>query len=358
MLNNREYNISYKSYNYVNFKLMTRVESSKRNNIIIESFGGTGGCITGSCHRVTINNSTKFLVDSGMYQGKFEERSKEGIKRNFQPMKNVASEVKNVLETHVHIDHIGRLPMIFKDGFTPTVLASELTAELMEPVLLNSAEIQESKPPQERLYDRWDVDKTLRHIKGVKPFKMVEIGQNITAEFLLNGHIFGGSSIFIRNHSSDKNIFFTGDMGKPYQSLCGGYKEYVNFYPKDPISILMVESTNFERQPISFKEKKKKFLEEIYKVWEGGGNPVFPTLSFHRTPELMELIYNCKKNGELPKDLITTVDAPYAMKLIYRTIDLGPKYLSRRYGDDPFFYKTEESSMDRFDLENLRIIGS
>gem|GEM_PF-2473495 len=357
ILNKREYNVSYKSFNDDNLKLMTKIESSKRNNTTIESFGGTGGCVTGSCHRVTINND-KFLVDLGMYQGKFEERSKQGIRRNFQPMKDVANGVKSVLETHVHIDHVGRLPMIFKDGFTPTVLASELTAELMEPVLLNSAEIQENKPPQERLYDKWDVDKTLRHVKGVKPFKMVEIGKNITAEFILNGHIFGGSSIFVRNHSSGKNIFFTGDMGKPYQSLCGGYKEYVDRFPKDPINALMIESTNFERQPISFEEKKRKFLEEIYKTWEGGGNPLFPTLSLHRTPELMELICNCQKSGELPNDFEIIIDAPYAMKLLNKTKDLGPKYLSRRFGDDPSFYKTDESSMARFDLENLTIIES
>jgi hypothetical protein len=54
---------------------MKRIESPKRG-ISIESFGGTGGLITGSCHRVTIKDSV-FLVDSGMYQGAFEEGLKK-----------------------------------------------------------------------------------------------------------------------------------------------------------------------------------------------------------------------------------------------------------------------------------------
>ena len=339
---------------------MKRIESSK-DQISIESFGGTGGFITGSCHRVSIGKDFAILVDSGMYQGKFEERSEKGERRNFTPMKNIAVGVTDVLETHIHIDHIGRLPKVYKDGFTPTILATELTTKFMETVLLNSAEIQEEKNSQERLYDKWDVDKALRHIKAVKPFRKIDIGQknsHLTAEFLPNGHVMGSSSIIVREHSKNITILFTGDMGKPNQSLCGGYKEFIDEYPNDPINILMIESTNFERKPISFEDKKNKFLESVYKTWENGGNPLFPTLSFHRTPELIELINNCQKSGELPSDFKMIIDAPYAMELLDITRKIGPKYLSRGYGDNPTFYKTDEESINRFDLKNLTIVGS
>ena len=339
---------------------MKRFESSK-DQISIESFGGTGGLITGSCHRVTISKDFAILIDSGMYQGKFEERSERGERRNLTPMKNIAAGVTDVLETHIHIDHIGRLPKIYKDGFTPTILATEVTTSFMEAVLLNSAEIQEEKNSQEKLYDKWDVDKTLRHIKTVKPFRKIDIGRknsHLTAEFLPNGHVMGSSSIIVREHSKNTTILFTGDMGKANQSLCGGYKDFINDYPNDQIDILMTESTNFDKKPVNFEEKKKKFLESIQNTWENGGNPVLPTLSFHRTPELMKLINNCQKNGELPSDLKMIIDAPYAMELLEITKRIGSKYLSKGYGDNPNFYKTDEESISRFDLKNLTIIGS
>lgn len=339
---------------------MKKQESFKRDNITIESFGGTGGWVTGSCHKLKIKNST-FLVDAGSYQGKFEERSEKGVRRNFEPMKNIASEVTEVLESHVHIDHTGRTPKIFKEGFTPKVLATEVTAAFMKPMLENSAEIQENEHPSNRLYDKYDVDKTLRYTKAVKPFELIDIGQKkdrITAEFIPNGHVMGSASIIIRDHSDRKTIMLTGDMGKPTQSLCGGYLEHANRFPQDPINVLMIEATNFEKEPIEFEEKKAKLVMAINEVWAGGGNPVFPTLSFHRAQEIMELFHNLQKTGEIPADCEIIIDAPLAIKVLDTIIELGPNHLSRRYGDDPRFYKTNESSIGRFELENLTIIGS
>jgi metallo-beta-lactamase family protein len=269
--------------------------------------------------------------------------------------------VTDVLETHAHIDHIGRLPMIFKNGFTPNVLATPVTAAFMKPMLENSAEIQEEENPQNRLYDRWDVVKALRHVKTIEPFETVSVGQkrsNVTAEFLINGHVMGSASILIRDGNYGKNILFTGDMGKPEQSLCGGHKEYGNEYPKDPINILVVESTSFDRTPVDFEQKKKKFMEEINETLNGGGNPVFPTLSFHRAQEIIELFHNCQESGELPADCEIIIDAPLAIKLLKVLKGLGPEYLSKRYGEDPIFYETDQSSIGRFDLANLTIIGS
>lgn len=336
---------------------MKTIETLERP-ITIESFGGTGGMITGSCHKIEIKDSV-VMVDSGMYQGRGEERSERGVRRNFEPFK-MAEKVTHIMETHSHIDHIGRLPMIFKRGFTPTVLATEGTAAFMKPMLYNSAEIQESENPQNRLYETDDVDQTLKYLNTVEPFKKIPIGQEpngITAEFLLNGHVMGSSSIIIRS-PNNKNILFTGDMGKPVQSLCGGYEDFITRYPTDPINTIVAESTNFDKNPVSFEKKQSEFLAAIKNVWVNGGNPVFPVLSFHRTQEIIEMIHNSQENGEIPRDCKIIIDAPLAIKLLKTFKKLGSHHLSPRYGDDSNFYQTDENSIARFNLKNLTIIKS
>lgn len=335
----------------------------KKEKTIIESYGAMGGLVTGSCHMFETRGS-KILIDVGMFQGHNEERSKQGERRNFMPMSNIAKGVTDILITHAHIDHTGRLPMIYEKGFKPTTLATDGTAAFMVPMLKNSAEIQLSEQNEEnRLYDMNDVEKAIRNTRAIKPFKKVDIGQNnsgMSAEFILNGHITGSSSILIRNPNSHENILFTGDMGKPNQSLCGGYRDFIDNIPKDPINVLVIESTSFDKEPVSFKEKENIFVNKINDTFENGGNVVIPVLSNHRMPEVLEVILNSIKSHKLPSDTSIIIDSPLGVDLmsVYEKID--PKYISRGYGDDLNFYKTDEESMARFDLvsKDIKIIGS
>jgi len=339
---------------------MEKIESSKEN-MLIESYGGTGGLVTGSSHLLEIKGS-KILVDMGMFQGHKDENAENGDRRNFTPLTEMARGLSDVLVTHAHIDHIGRLPMIYQKGFRPRTLATEATVDFMDPMLYNSAEIQSSdRNVENRLYGMNDVETTLRHVRGVSPFKEIQVGQNnsgISAEFLLNGHVMGSSSILIRNPHGNKNILFTGDMGKPIQSLCGGYTDFMARYPQDPINVLVVESTNFEKEPIPFKNKEEELVGKINETFADGGNVVIPVLSYHRTPEILEMLFNAKKSGKLSSEVKIILDGPLSVKLMDVSKELGSDYISRRYGDDPDFYKTDEESLARFDLKDVSLINS
>jgi metallo-beta-lactamase family protein len=206
------------------------------------------------------------------------------------------------------------------------------------------------------------VDNTLRHVVIVKPFREINIGEKYsrtTVQFLPNGHVMGSNSILIKTQgdSGNANILFTGDMGKPHQSLCGGYLDQASQYPNDPIDVLVVESTNFLREPISFREKQANLLNEIQNVWKNGGNPLLPTLSFHRFQEIIEILHN--NQGKLiPEDCKIFIDAPLGMTLLEDFKELDPDQLTRRFGDEANYYKTIEESLARFNIRNVTIINS
>jgi len=266
--------------------------------------------------------------------------------------------------THSHIDHCGRLPLAFKKGFRFDIYATEATASLAEKMLINSGEIQEDQPEGKRLYEKKDVDLTLRHLKAVEPFKEFSVGRRhsyIKGEFLSNGHILGSASVLLRDERNPifhRNVFFSGDIGKPIQSLSGGYSDFVSRYPGDPIHAMVLESTNFEKNPIPFTEKESQFMAYIESIWAGGGNVLLPTLSLHRSQEILEMLHNLQKSGRIPSDCRIFMDAPLAMSLTETYIDCGADYFFPRYGNDQNFYKTERDSLTRFDIENLEIIGS
>jgi len=340
---------------------MSRSEYVKEK-IEIQSFGGNGGLVTGSCHKLQIRDN-QIMVDLGLFQG-LEERGKKGEQRNLGLRDVDFRGVSNVLLTHSHIDHCGRLPLAFKKGFRFDIYMTDATASLTEEMLLNSAEIQEQQLPSVRLYERRDVETTLRHVKAVEPFREFRIGQRhsgITGEFLPNGHILGSASVLVRDKRNPyhfRDIFFSGDIGKPIQSLSGGYNDFVDRYPGDPIHAMVLESTNFEKSPIPFVEKEDRFVSCLEKIWSSGGNVLLPVLSLHRSQEIMEMLHNLQASGRIPEDCLVFIDAPLAMKLTRTYQELAPEYFLRRYGNDDEFYKTEKASLSRFDIKNLTVIDS
>lgn len=100
--------------------MKNRHETIRPSKIGISFYGGVEGLVTGSCYRVNYKD-LRTCIDLGLFQGRHEERSGRGVRRNFTPMGKIIREVTDVLISHPHIDHIGRLPMIYKDGFTPNI---------------------------------------------------------------------------------------------------------------------------------------------------------------------------------------------------------------------------------------------
>jgi len=304
---------------------MSKSAECFKEKFSIESLGAAGGMVTGSLHKLRHGEST-IVVDAGIFQGKYDAFLPDGKSRNAEDLGNTKN-ITDILLTHAHADHVGRLPLFYKKTSTPRTLATEMTKELMEIILRDSAKIQKD---QDKLYTCEDIDRVLNYVNVVKMGKQIKIGNKhdkLTAQWTYNGHIPGSASIIIEKAGLRGGILFSGDIGKEIQPICGGWGESKERdYPKDlPIKAMWIESTNFDRESVTFDEKYEQFLGSINKILKDGGSVVIPAISMQRNQEIVEIIRYAQEKGDIPQNSKIYKDAPLASKCLR---SLVPAFLS------------------------------
>ncbi len=305
---------------------------------------GAAGSVTGSCYLVESSHGRKILVDCGLFQGGKQIEARNWKSWGFDP-----AEINTVLITHAHLDHIGRLPKLVRDGFSGKVITSHPTAELSRIMLLDSAHIQEmdsewqnrknrrkNNSPVKPLYSTEDAEKTLNFIKGVDRDQKIEIEPGFTARFRNAGHILGSSIIelWVEDENETKKIIFSGDIGKNDQLIV-----------KDPELIhdadyVFIESTYGDRLHRSFDDSKEELLEAINYAVENGEKIIIPAFAVERTQEILYILGEFSRQGKLP-DIPIYLDSPLAIKAteIFRN---NTKYYDDKAkailasGEDPF----------------------
>ena len=101
------------------------------------TFLGATKIVTGSNFLVEAAGK-KFLVDCGLYQGKAELEEQNYREFDYNP-----AEIDFMLLTHAHIDHSGRIPKLYNDGFKGPIYAHKATCDLCALMLPDSGHIQE-----------------------------------------------------------------------------------------------------------------------------------------------------------------------------------------------------------------------
>lgn len=103
--------------------------------LTIKHHGAVQG-VTGSCHELFIDDDHSILVDCGLFQG--AETSGSGAGSNQLEIEFDITAVQALFVTHVHIDHVGRLPYLLAAGFTGPIYCSKPSAELL-PLVIEDA---------------------------------------------------------------------------------------------------------------------------------------------------------------------------------------------------------------------------
>ncbi|EQB40621.1 hypothetical protein M947_02100 [Sulfurimonas hongkongensis] len=283
----------------------------------VTSYGAAQN-VTGSCHLVELLG-LNILIDCGMFQGEF------GAEKNYDDFEFDVREIDYLIITHGHLDHIGRVPKLVKDGFDGVIIATEATKEIANIMLLDSAKIlrEEYKTLRRKAKRRGDEKRiieplyTIEHVKEVflKEWQTLEyrkelkLSKDVTITFGDAGHILGSAFVMIdyRDKESKKRVAFSGDIGS---------KERMILDPLDTLSsadTLFMESTYGDRNHRSLKASIKEFKETIIKTLRRDGNVIIPSFALERTQEILWLLNNMESDGELPKCQVF-LDSPLATK--------------------------------------------
>jgi metallo-beta-lactamase family protein len=284
------------------------------------TFLGAAKTVTGSNFLVEAAGK-KFLVDCGMYQGKVAEELE-----NSDPFLYDVHEIDFMLLTHAHIDHSGRIPKLYNDGYRGNIYATKATCDLCEIMLPDSGHIQEieiewknrkrkreGKQPLPPLYTAEDAYRCLEIFKPVDYDDIVDIDNNISVRFNDAGHMLGSAIIEIWATEDGKTTkaVFTGDLGNNDLPLLDSPTMISN------ADYLVMESTYGNRLHIRNDDKAKMFLDIVSETLDNGGRVIIPSFAVGRT---QEILYELDK---LKDDL--GQDEEFAKK--YRTIMNVPVYV-------------------------------
>ena len=313
------------------------------------TFLGATKAVTGSNFLVE-GAGKRFLVDCGLHQGRMEEEL-----LNDKPFAYDVNSIDFMLLTHAHIDHSGRIPKLYKDGYRNPVYATKATVDLCEIMLPDSGHIQETeneiknkkrkragqKVLLEPLYTAQDAIDCMEIFKRVNYDEIVDVAPDIQVRFNDAGHMLGSSiiEIWVTENGKQEKIVFSGDLGNNDIPLLASPTMI------DSTDYLIMESTYGSRLHLRNDDKAELFLNIVSETINNGGTVVIPSFAVGRT---QEILYELNKIKDQHKD-----DEEFQKK--YQTLMNIPVYV-----DSPLAVSATEvfrKNMDLFDDEIKEFIS-
>jgi len=279
---------------------------------------GAAEVVTGSCHLLELDSGTRILIDCGMFQGREEKRNYEDF--GFDP-----KTIDYLLVTHAHLDHVGRIPKLVKEGFEGKIVITDATRDLAEVIMLDSAKIMKEdyltlhRKAERRgkekevplpLYKENDVLAALALKRFVPEYdEAFELYEGVTVTYRNAGHILGSAFIEIRykEGKEEKIIVFSGDIGNDNDMVLP------NLVSCEKADYLYVESTYGDRNHQGALESLEEFKSVINNTLDNWGNVLIPSFAIERTQEILCILKEMHDKGELPECKIF-LDSPMAEK--------------------------------------------
>ena len=368
------------------------------------SFFGATREVTGSFHTLTTGHDT-ILLDCGLFQGKRKETEAKNRVLPVDP-----KILTNMILSHAHIDHSGRLPMVATNAFNGQIFCSRATAAATQYLLRDSAKIQEGDASylnyktaktflakvktangkiaisgadlQEikamlksgdhglrseviekllaehhleivtPLYTMTEVEEALSHFQGIPYGETVTIGRDLTCTFYEAGHILGSAMSVIRyeGQGQTKTVLYSGDLGRFNKPIL-----------KDPnlrfadehrnIDLFIMESTYGNRLHEPMQDMKPLLKKTLIETFDRGGSVIIPAFAYGRTQELLYFLHELYLAKEVPP-MPVWVDSPLATQITHV------------FGEHPETYDQEtheaflKKGLNPFDFLQLKFVQS
>ena len=241
--------------------------------------------VTGSCHQLRMDAYSSLLIDCGLFQSG-EKSLGSGGGEHTPAITFELGDVKALVVTHVHADHIGRIPYLLAAGFKGPIFCSEPSAKLLPLVLEDAFKLDFSR----------DESKVDRYVKRVQeqiialPFNqwfVIEQSDGLLARIRLQkaGHILGSAyvecDLTYPQLNVNRRIVFSGDLGASNAPLLAAP------VPPEKADVLVLESTYGDRLHEDRSTRQARLESAIDKALADHGTLLIPAFSLGRTQELL-----------------------------------------------------------------------
>ncbi len=265
------------------------------------------GTVTGANFLFEADQSS-MLIDCGMIQGE-----KFALEENNREFFYDISSIDALIITHAHLDHVGRIPKLVKEGYSGPIYSTPETRELAELVLNDAVGIIAMESRQNGgvpMYDTDDVQAVFPLWKTIPYHQEAKITDDISVFLKDAGHILGSAMVEIRTVGQDGTplkVLFTGDVGNSPAPLLRD-TEVVG-----DVNYMITESVYGDRNHEPKDTRTEQFQKIINDTINRGGTLVIPAFSIDRTQVLLYELNNLveqKKIASVP----VFVDSPMAIK--------------------------------------------
>jgi metallo-beta-lactamase family protein len=278
------------------------------------TFLGAARTVTGSQYLLETGDE-RLMVDCGLFQGPKDLRL-----RNWAEAVGDPASVSWLVLTHTHLDHIGRVPRLVKQGFRGRILCTPATRDLAEILLLDAAHLQEEDAaylnrkgltkhaPALPLFDATDVEAALPLFETVPLAQERTLSDRLSFTFRDAGHLLGAASavVELREGGAATRILFSGDVGR-----------FDTVLTRDPelapeADYMLVESTYGDRAHavVPLLDQLEGVLRRTF---ARGGVLLVPAFAVGRAQQMLSLIDELVTAGRM-RPFPIHLDSPMAIE--------------------------------------------
>src|SRR3989338_3302109 len=260
--------------------------------------------VTGTCHEIQVGDK-RILLDCGLFQGHREEAAAKNATFDFNSLGNINA----LVLSHAHMDHVGRIPLLYKKGYRKPVFCTYATKDLAEVMLMDSGYIQEKDEEyfckhlaaskmkcDGPLYRQQDAKDCMQIFHGKNYGEWFSVCDGIKAQFLDAGHIIGAAMVVLEiieptssasggqrgpGNGKARRIGFSGDLGRAMLPIIRDPSAM------PPVEALICESTYGNKKHQDIGTAKHALQDVIIRTSKRGGKVLIPAFSLERTKEIV-----------------------------------------------------------------------